>query len=1209
MAQRDDDAPKAKKPANGSLLRPREPVAPRLTSPLFAQGSNSWTDVLPKTDHVDLFRHADFGATSLGLISDWGPALRLYATMVFSDSRPANVYWGMERIAFYNEKFAPLLAEAHPNMMGKSLKVGLPTVWDDTSVIFDHVVTSGRTVDVDDISFFVVRKGRLEETYFLGQFIPLRGDSGEIEGFYNTVYESTGQVLHERRRRVIDRIASIPPCPVDETLAHIVGALHGEPKDIPMALLYSYDEFATSSGNTLRLCGRIGVPSGHQCAPQEASLESADTGMVPFFRQAEESGAPVLLSQEDGKFPDTGSLFEEVTWCGYGEASQNIAVLSLKSGGRTLGFFVQGINPRRPYDEDMERSVVDMARQIEAKWGSSISAEEAKLRQEMLERKLTDSERRARLMAQSAPLGMCQIAPDATFEWANDQFYEITGFKSSESTIAEFLLVIHPDHRERALADLGKLTGGQKSLGSELPLARKWSPPPEELHEGEDASDISAWILTTSFPVYEDGKVKMVMGYVTDISRQKWAESVQTRNAAAATLAKRRQEEFIDTTSHEMRNPLSAITQLADGIAKSLDGTDDSALTLDGYRAIAQDNVASANTILACAAHQKRVIDDVLILSRLESEMLSITPVAERPSTVVSNVVRMFSGEAAMNRIEIEAVRDSSYDKEHVGHVLCDTSRLTQILINLISNAIKFTSSQDERKISVLYGAQSVRPPRCQTLFGELKWIPPHDPERVSSVLPALKEGEDTFYLYFCVQDTGPGLKESEIERLFKRFSQASSRTHIAYGGSGLGLYICRELAEKQGGQVGVASRRGEGSMFAFYIETRRAEASELELEKEKEKVRVFPTPPVTMVADRPSLPRRASSQATITKAAGGASLPVRERAMSPPQTPLAQLQANGLAAAASVAVPRLHIMVVEDNLVNQKVLAAQLRKAKCAVTVANHGLEALELLKKSDCWREEGGDTINSNHTEQAGQQVNGNRPRLDVILMDWEMPVMNGLACTKRIRQLEHQGQLTRRLPVIATTANVRGEQMEQALAAGMDSVMPKPFTVIIAPSMPTPDDCVQSSIIRSPTAGSSTSPSPILIATPVPKSALNDRSWIIAPLCAKLGVPLKIKSCQLAESQTYNYSAQVLMLEPAPEDAEFGMSVYEQLKGDALVVRADKGQHMGLERLPASGEELSELRSFWRSEHVDHTAEAREVAAKLISPEVFDAYRKRF
>ncbi|KAK4543224.1 hypothetical protein LTR36_005774 [Oleoguttula mirabilis] len=1027
--------------ANGSPRAPRDTGDNSgLSMPFFAQGSSSWTDILPKTEHVDLFRRADFAATSMGDISSWGPALRFYATMVFADSRAACVYFGPERVALYNEEFAPLLAEAHPNMMGKSLKVDFPTVWDGTRDIFNHAAATARAVDVNDISFMIMRQGCLEETYFVGQFIPLRGDSGEIEGFYNTVYESTGQVLHERRRRVIERLASIPPCPLDDTLTQIMGSMHGEPRDIPMALLYSYDELATPPTNSLRLRGSIGVSHGHHCAPSHADLDTGTIGIVPFFRQAKETGAPVVLSQADGSLPATGSLFDEIQWCGHGEPSRTIVILPLKSGGRLLGFYVQGINPRRPYDDIMERSVVDMARQIEAKWASSISAEESKLREEMLERKLTNSERRIRLMAQSAPLGMCQITPEATFEWCNEQFHEITGFPSTKSTIPEFLEVIAPEDRVRALADLGKLNDGQRHLGSELRLMRPYSPPADELHEGEDGSDVSAYILTTSFPVIENGKVTKLLGYVMDISRLKWAESVQTRNAAAATLAKRRQEEFIDTTSHEMRNPLSAITQLADGIARSLHGIDDDLSTVEAYRAIAQDNVSSANTILACAAHQKRVIDDVLILSRLESEMLSITPVTERPSTVVEQVLRMFSGEVAVSGIQIEAVRDRSYDDLHVTYVLCDTSRLTQILINLISNAIKFTSAQAERKISVIYGAKSVRPREIVTSFGLVEWVPPRDPNRMNNSLPAKEEGEEVLYLYFCVQDTGPGLTPTEMEKLFKRFSQANSKTHIAYGGSGLGLYICRELAEKQGGQVGVASRPGGGSVFTFYIESVKAEVSEAE----QEKISVLPAGPVTMVSERPGLPRRASSKANFSKPQTGgtpkgpsqaqqSSVPASNGPSQARPSPLSRSELS------QTLQTEFHIMVVEDNLVNQKVLAKQLRKAKCTVTVANHGVEALELLKMTDCWRE--ADALADAPT---GQHANGDRPRIDVVLMDLEMPVMDGMACTKRIRELEREGQLTRHLPVIATTANVRQEQMERALAAGMDSVMPKPFVV---------------------------------------------------------------------------------------------------------------------------------------------------------------------
>lgn len=117
------------------------------------------------------------------------------------------------------------------------------------------------------------------------------------------------------------------------------------------------------------------------------------------------------------------------------------------------------------------------------------------------------------------------------------------------------------------------------------------------------------------------------------------------------------------------------------------------------------------------------------------------------------------------------------------------------------------------------------------------------------------------------------------------------------------------------------------------------------------------------------------------------------------------------------------------QNLINQKILSKQLRSAKCTVTVANHGREALSILQKSDCWAGGASQTANI---------------KVDVILLDWEMPVMNGLECCENIRRLEKEGLITRSIPVIAITANVRREQVERAMEAGFDAVMPKPFTV---------------------------------------------------------------------------------------------------------------------------------------------------------------------
>lgn len=121
------------------------------------------------------------------------------------------------------------------------------------------------------------------------------------------------------------------------------------------------------------------------------------------------------------------------------------------------------------------------------------------------------------------------------------------------------------------------------------------------------------------------------------------------------------------------------------------------------------------------------------------------------------------------------------------------------------------------------------------------------------------------------------------------------------------------------------------------------------------------------------------------------------------------------------------HILIVEDNLVNQRILAQQLLKLGCTIHVANHGGEALALIKE----------TVHYTGLEGSGKP-------LSVVLMDLEMPVMDGLTCVREIRRMEEKGEIRGRLPIIAVTANARGEQIAMARSSGMDDVMPKPFRI---------------------------------------------------------------------------------------------------------------------------------------------------------------------
>lgn len=381
--------------------------------------------------------------------------------------------------------------------------------------------------------------------------------------------------------------------------------------------------------------------------------------------------------------------------------------------------------------------------------------------------------------------------------------------------------------------------------------------------------------------------------------------------------------------------------------------------------------------------------------------MLSITPVAAKPEQVVENTVKMFQTEITLNGIEIQILQDDSYSNMHVDYVLVDTSRLTQILINLLSNAIKFTSTQAVRKIKLGFGAQARQPPHLNTVYGPLSWVSTSVAKSTDTSLlnPNIDE---RIYLYFFVQDTGPGLEEDGLRRLFKRFSQATSKTHVTYGGSGLGLYICKELAEKQGGGIGVASNAGQGSVFAIFIEARKAASPE---KKQDHPTETVPRPATRVDVEANSAPRSDPETGTLVQEKGD------DTESSTPSQPRA-----------------LTILLVEDNLVNQKVLAAQLRKARCTVEVANHGEEALKIIEGAGHWQASMPDS-----------------PRhLDAVLMDVEMPVMDGLECTRRIRKLESQAQTARRMPVVAVTANVRQEQRTAVLAAGMDGMVSKPFTV---------------------------------------------------------------------------------------------------------------------------------------------------------------------
>lgn len=540
-----------------------------------------------------------------------------------------------------------------------------------------------------------------------------------------------------------------------------------------------------------------------------------------------------------------------------------------------------------------------------------------------------------------------------------------------------------------------KLTAGDP-VHFELRLKRPFYT--DETLDGEPVSG-DTWIIAAAYAdKTETGTVKGVLGCLTDISRQKWAEDFQARRTDEAIELKRQQENFMDMTSHEARNPLSAITLCAESILttlKELLNTDENIIHVS--RDTIETHHEGAEIIMACAQHQKRIIDDVLTLSKLDSGLLVICPIEVQPVETIKQALNIFSSELIKSDIRLEHDLLPTYLALNIDWVRLDPSRVLQILINLITNAIKFTASSATREIVVSLGASMDRPSN----FGEgFEYLA--DPN-AKNPNPTSPRADDQVYLTIAVKDTGKGITPDEMKGLFQRFQQASPKTHIKYGGSGLGLFISRELASRQGGQIGVASQPGRGSTFAFYVMAQRCGAPK--------------NPHHDAAKVDPGTLKR--SKASILTAAATAEEEMHSHVTH-------ELAARKVSELQELATTELHLLVVEDNLVNQKVMSKQLARAGYTVAVANHGYEALEHVRKS-----------------RFADATNG--LPLHVVLCDVEMPVLDGLGFVRLIREMEAKGSLSGHLPVIAVTANARAEQQAAALEAGMDSVVTKPFRML--------------------------------------------------------------------------------------------------------------------------------------------------------------------
>jgi signal transduction histidine kinase/CheY-like chemotaxis protein/PAS domain-containing protein len=977
--------------------------------------------------HIRFARSVDWASTPLGPVEDWPTDLRLISNLIMGSPHPASMYWGPEFIAIYNEAYISLAGQKHPQLMGSRYRDSWSEIWPFVESIFNDAWDSGQATMKHDDRLFMQRNGYTEECYFNWSIVPLVGADGSVIALYNPAFENTRRKVNERRmltlREVGERTSQARD--VKAFWESVRLGLEYNEFDVPFSLIYSVMEDSESESSSIHsgslsnpprimLEGSLGVPANHPAAVPFLDLRNSDQGFAPYMKAAmAKTSDPIVLTADDGTLPE--ALIEGLAWRGFGDACRTIVVFPVHPttvGDSVIGFIVLGINPRRPYDDDYQLFVNILSRQLATSLASVVLFEDeirrgqkaarlaAQDRQELSTQlrlrtqEAVESEYRFTRMAEFAPVGMFIADGKGKINYCNDMWWEISRHPRLPNTVDEWMESIRDEDRPGVEEVWKKLVNDKAAITHEFRF---------KLSREVASGHVDNWVLMSAFPEKDEvGNLKSIFGCLTDISQQKLAEDFQKQRREEAVELKRQQENFIDITSHEMRNPLSAILQCADEISESLSKHRASAAA--GVGLLMDNCIDAANTILLCANHQKRIVDDILTLSKLDSQLLVITPVDVQPVVVIENVLKMFAAELKSNDITGGFRIDKSYRDLNVDWCRLDPSRLRQVMINLMTNAIKFTQAMETRSIVVELAASRDASEYRKSYF------PSRRKQSEEDLTDRADWGDgEKLYLHVSVTDTGPGLGEDEKKMLFQRFSQASPRTHVQYGGSGLGLFISRILTELLGGQIGVSSEKGDGSAFAFYIKCRRAGNQLQTPSKTLAKSMEAPNPTWDQ---KPPIPAAVPSE-------------------------VSQNQDNS---------PPLDVLIVEDNLVNQKVLQRQLKIYGNNTYLANHGGEALEALRRSRFWSKSATTPLASSiqpslsrrssvaSTASVEQTINN----ISVILMDLEMPVMDGMTCAKKIRQLEQEGTIVCHIPIIAVTAYARPEQIADAKAAGIVSFL---------------------------------------------------------------------------------------------------------------------------------------------------------------------------